>query len=114
MTFVVPQCPVCISEAPKLANSAADNSEITYVIVHSGGTADDYRAFTTSSGLDLQNVLHLDDSAGLLWARFGVVQQPTNIFINSSGEVSQSLGALSAEDLEVVAGNLWNSVESIS
>lgn len=106
MTFVVPQCPVCISEAPTLAQSAAQHPEVTYVMVHSGGTTADYRDFNLSSGLNLANVVHLDDSAGYLWARFGVIQQPTNLFIDSGGAVSQSLGALSAEDLEQVVGGL--------
>ena len=40
ITFVVAQCPVCVAEGLELAGSAANNPEITYVLVHSGGTAD--------------------------------------------------------------------------
>lgn len=106
MTFVVPHCPVCVSEAPRLAQSAVENPNITYVMVHSGGTADDYRSFNEASGLVVANVVHVDDSAGRLWARFGVIQQPTNVFVDSDGNLSQSLGALSSEDLEVVVANM--------
>ncbi len=100
MTFVVPHCPICISEAPTIAHSAAENQDVTYVIVHSGGVVADYLDFNEDSGLNLPNVVHLDDSAGVLWARFGVIQQPTNILVDARGDVTQALGALGSEELE--------------
>ena len=99
MTFVVPQCPVCVSKAPEFARSAANNPEVTYVFVHSGGTPETYGEFVEAGSLDRENVVHLDDSPGLLWARFGVVQQPTNLFIDGDGNVTQSLGGIAEEDL---------------
>lgn len=102
MTFVVPSCPICVGEGPELARSAAENPDTTYVVVHSGGTAEDYRTYVESSGLALSNVVHIDDSAGVLWLRFGVVQQPSNIFVDGDGGVVQSLGALGETGLQRV------------
>ncbi len=106
VTFVVPSCPICIAEGPELARSAAANPEVTYVVVHSGGTIDDYEHYVRTSGLGLDNVVHVDDSPGLLWLRFGIVQQPSNIFVDADGGVSQSLGALGESGLEVVVSEL--------
>ena len=94
ITFVVPRCPICVTEGPELGASAAENPDVTFIVVHSGGTADAYDDYVSSSGLTSSNVVHLDDSPGLLWARFGVVQQPTSVLIDVDGKVSQSLGAL--------------------
>ncbi len=109
MTFLVPQCPVCIVAGPDLAASAAANPDITYIFVHSGGSASSYEDYIERSGLDghrLENVVHLDDSPGMLWARFGVIQQPTNVLIDADGTVGQALGALSPADLEEVTAEL--------
>ena len=102
VTFVVPSCPVCIEEGPQLARSAAENPDVTFVVVHSGGSVEDYKAYVDSSGLTLDNVVHLDDSPGVLWARFGIVQQPSNILVDAEGGVSQSLGALGETGLRSV------------
>ena len=106
VTFVVPSCPICVAEGPELARSAAANLDVTYVVVHSGGTVEDYERYIESSGLLLDNVVHLDDSPGLLWLRFGIVQQPSNIFIDGDGGVSQSFGALGESGLERVVSEM--------
>ena len=111
MSFLVPQCSVCVAAAPDLAVSAAENPDITYVFVHSGASAEDYRAFLDETGLghggeQSNNTVHIDDSPGLLWARFGVIQQPTNVLVSHDGAVTQALGALSKPQLDEVAGRL--------
>ena len=106
ITFVVPQCAVCVSEGSELAASAASNPDVTYVVVHSGGTGEAYSEYVASSGLKRSNVVHLDDSSGRLWARFGVVQQPTSVLIAADGAVSQSLGGLGEAGLERVVAEL--------
>ena len=109
MTFVVPTCPICISKAPELAQSAKENPHVTYVFVHSGGAPSDYQDFLDSAGLDLANTVHLDDSPGRLWARFGVVQQPSNIFVDGNGNATQSLGGIDESDLRTVVAGLSES-----
>ena len=106
VTFVVPSCPICIAEGPEIARSAAENPDITYLVVHSGGTVEDYQQYVETSGLMFDNVVHLDDSPGVLWARFGIVQQPSNIFVDSDGAVSQSLGALGEAGLRSIVSRM--------
>lgn len=111
MSFVVPRCAACIAAGPDLAASAAAHPEITFVFVHSGGTPDAYGQYLERTGFappgsDVENVVHLDDSPGLLWARFGVIQQPTSVLIAADGSVTQSLGALGAEELRDVVDRL--------
>ena len=106
VTFVVPSCPICIAEGPEIARSAAENPDITYLVVHSGGTVEDYQQYVETSGLTFDNVVHLDDSPGVLWARFGIVQQPSNIFVDADGGVSQSLGALGEGGLQSIVSRM--------
>ena len=109
ITFVVPGCPVCVSEGPLLGASAANNPDVTYVFVHSGGDADSYEGYVTSSELSASNVVHLDDSAGWIWTRFGVIQQPTSLLVDADGDVTQSLGSLGEEGLARAISNLRKS-----
>ncbi len=111
MSFLVPQCSVCIAAGPDLVTSAMENPDITYVMVHSGGSTEDYSSYLDEVGFDRSgsgqhNVFHLDDSPGLLWSRFGVIQQPTNVLIEADGSVTQALGALNPAQLGEVADRL--------
>ncbi len=111
LSFLVPQCAACIAAGPDLAVTAAEHPDITFVLIHSGGTTESYETFIERSGFKPSasahdNVIHLDDSPGLLWARFGVIQQPTNVFIAADGSVTQSLGALDGDQLTTVSRGL--------
>ena len=106
ITFVVPSCPICIREGSEIARSAAENPDVTYLVVHSGGTVEDYQQYVETSGLMFDNVVHLDDSPGVLWARFGIVQQPSNILVDADGGVTQLLGALGEGGLQTVISDM--------
>lgn len=100
MTFVVPSCSVCVLEGPEIAASAAANPDITYVVVHSAGSIEDYEAYVGATGLYFENIVHLDDSRGALWRRFGIAQQPTTFLVGSDGNITRSIGALELDGLE--------------
>ncbi len=100
MTFVVPSCSVCVLEGPEIAASAAANPDITYVVVHSAGSVEDYEAYVGATGLYFENIVHLDDSRGALWRRFGITQQPTTFLVGADGDISRSIGALELDGLE--------------
>lgn len=100
MTFVVPSCSVCVLEGPEIAASAQSNPDITYVIVHGAGSVPDYEAYNGATGLYFENIVHLDDSSGALWRRFGVTQQPTTLLVGADGSISQSIGALELDGLK--------------
>lgn len=106
ITFSVPTCPVCTAEAPMIAGAAEKYPDITFVIVHSQGTLNDYKEFADTADLTQDNVIHLVDQDMSLWRRFGVVQQPTSVLINAEGKVSQTRGALASEGLDIVAAML--------
>ncbi len=107
MTFVQPTCPISHEEAPKIAAAARLHPEITYVIVHSGGSVDDYRAMTAEAGLDAPNIVHVDDSDQQLWKRFGVTASPSSILVDAAGLVRSSYGALGESGLERAADSLY-------
>jgi len=99
VTFVVPSCPICVEEGPKLANAAENNPDINYVLVHSFGDKENYIEYVESAGLIHENIVHLSDTDGLLWKQFGVTAQPSTVLVNSNGEISLSTGALGDDGL---------------
>lgn len=54
-------------------------------------------AFIERHGVD--GFEHLVDEDGSLWARFGVITQPTWIFIDDSGETRTVVGGLGEDGL---------------
>ena len=103
MTFVVPGCPVCVVEAPKIAAAAARHPEISYVMVHTGGSEVDYLDYVAAHGLDAANIVHLRDDRGDLWRRFNIVAQPSTLLLDREGSLSSSSGALGDDGLERAA-----------
>lgn len=103
MTFVQPTCPISKEEAPKLAESARLNPDITYVVIHSGGSLDEYRTTIAEAGLDADNVVHIDDSDQSLWHRFAIEASPSSILVDEAGLVRSSYGALGDSGLERAA-----------
>ena len=91
---------MCVAEAPEIARFAGENPDVAFVMVHTGGNQDEFRSFVTEAGLDAVPMVHLDDPDGGLWARFGVISQPTWVLVDGEGRVRQSVGALQEDGLE--------------
>ncbi len=94
MTFMSPTCAVCVNEAPELAAAAERNPDITYLVVHGGADTDSYRDFADERGLYQENVIHVEDTAGIIWERFSVISTPTTLMVDLEGRVTKSTGAL--------------------
>lgn len=106
MVFVVPSCDICHVEAPKLANAAELHPEINYVMVHGFGETTDFLEFNDGFDLSQENVIHLVDTEGALWERFGVTSQPSSVLVDLDGEVSTSRGALGDDGLARAAAQV--------
>jgi hypothetical protein len=106
LVFFQPTCPFSNEEGPKLAAAALRHPDITYVVAHSGGTAADYDEVIADAGLDAANIVHVDDTDQVLWARFGVTASPSSILIDGSGLLRSSYGALGDSGLDRAAETL--------
>lgn len=103
ITFVVPDCPICVEEGPLLATAAENNSEVTYVFIHSQADAQSYDTYVQNSRLVGENVVHLQDDEAVLWELFGVTQQPSTVLVSESGQTTVSVGALGEDGLAQAA-----------
>jgi thiol-disulfide isomerase/thioredoxin len=112
ISFVTPTCPICSVEAPKLAFAAEQNPDITYVMVHNGSVDTDYLDFLQATGIDDGNIVHLVDGDVSLWAHFGVLQQPSYVFVDADGIVTSSIGALEDHGLERAAEEIFGQTAS--
>lgn len=106
VVFVQPSCDICHVEAPKLAYAAELHPEINYVMVHGFGTTDEFLEFNDGFDLSQENVIHLVDTEGVLWNRFGVTSQPSSVLVDIDGVVSTSRGALGDDGLARAAGQV--------
>lgn len=103
--FWTPWCTICRAEAPDVVAVAAElTGEVTFLGVPGRGPVEHMRAFVVDTGTgDMQ---HLVDSDGSLWRRFGVVSQPSFVFIDSAGVAELFGGALDGDQLREAAGRL--------
>ncbi len=100
VTFVSPTCAVCIVEGPEIAQSAEDNPEVTFLVIHSGDTNESYQDYADTLGLYQENVIHVEDENGVIWKRFGITSTPSSLLVDADGRVSQSKGALELQGQE--------------
>lgn len=105
MWFWAPWCTVCRAESPDVAKVAAEfEGRVTFVGIAGRGPVDDMKAFVSQTGTD--GFTHVADVDGALWARFGVVAQPSFVFVTPSGEAQSFTGGLGENDLRDVANQL--------
>lgn len=103
--FWAPWCTVCRAESPDVAKVAAEfDGRITFVGVGSRGPADDMRAFVDETGTG--GFTHVADVPGSVWARFGIVAQPSFVFVTPDGQAQAFTGSLNANELRDVASQL--------
>ncbi len=98
MWFWAPWCTICRAEAPDVATVAAEyEGRVTFLGVPGRGDVGAMKEFvsqTGTSGFD-----HVADLDGSLWQRFGVVAQPSFVFVDSAGKASFFGGSLDADSL---------------
>ena len=90
-----PWCPQCNREASHVARVAEElGDEVTFVGVPGQDSEEAHRAFVREHGL--QEMVHVVDDDGSLWAHLGVSYQPAWVLVDDDGTT------------EVVAGGLYD------
>lgn len=105
MWFWAPWCTVCRAESPDVAAVAEEfEGRVTFIGVGGRGPIDDMRAFVEET--DTEGFTHLADEEGSVWTRFGIVAQPSFVFVAADGRAESFAGSLTADALRNVANGL--------
>ncbi|WP_136245600.1 redoxin domain-containing protein [Mycobacterium intracellulare] len=95
--FWTPWCPTCRSEAAMVAQAAAAHPDVTFIGVAGQDQVAAMREFVDK--YSVKGFIHLTDTTGSIWTKFGVVQQPAFAFIRPNGSIDVVKSAVSAADL---------------
>jgi thiol-disulfide isomerase/thioredoxin len=96
--FWTPWCTVCRSEAPGIADVEAQfGDSVRFVGVAAQGPTEDMVTFINQTGVG--GFTHLDDRSADVWGHFGVVSQPSYVFISRDGTAERVVGTLSTSAL---------------
>ena len=106
--FWAPWCTVCRAEAPDVAAVATEFAdEVTFIGIPGRGEVGPMRQFVDDTGTG--GFQHVSDVDGALWQQFGVVSQPSFVFIDGSGHTELVPSGLSGDDLRRMTQSLLTS-----
>jgi thiol-disulfide isomerase/thioredoxin len=89
--FWAPWCAICKNESAFITAAAQQyKNKVNFVGVGALGSRDELVEFVGLTGTS--NFTNLDDSSGKLWNRFGVIIQPTLLFIDTKGNITTKVG----------------------
>jgi thiol-disulfide isomerase/thioredoxin len=89
--FWAPWCAICHNESVNMIEAEKIYGErVNFVGVGALGAPAELREFVADTGTS--SFVNLDDSKGKIWNRFGVVIQPTLVFINAKGKITKHIG----------------------
>ena len=96
--FWAPWCTICRAESPDLVSLAKTfKGQINIVGVAGLGKVEEMKAFVSETHTG--NFPHLADVNGQVWNHFGVVSQPSFVFISKKGVLYRKVGAIQKSDL---------------
>ena len=89
--FWAPWCAICKNESAYITAAAEQyKDKVNFVGVGALGSREELTEFVGITGTS--NFTNLDDSSGKLWNRFGIVIQPTLLFIDAKGTITSKVG----------------------
>lgn len=91
--FWAPWCTICRTEAPSVVAAAQASPDVRVIGVASSGSVEEMRAFVADT--ETAALTHVADVSGDVWREFGVVAQPTFVFVDDDGRTQTFAGALS-------------------
>jgi thiol-disulfide isomerase/thioredoxin len=103
--FWAPWCTVCRAESPDLVALAKNyKNKINIVGVAGLGNINDMKGFVSDT--HTSNFTQLADVSGQVWNYFGVVSQPSLVFISKKGQVFRHVGGVQNSDLISITNKL--------
>lgn len=97
--FWAPWCAICKNESANLVAAAKQyKGKVNFVGIGALGNQAEMQEFVTHTGTSL--FTNLNDGDGKLWNRFGVVIQPTLIFVDAKGKITSKVGPSDEEFLQ--------------
>ena len=105
MWFWAPWCTICRAEAPDVSEVAKEfKGRVTFLGIAGRGPLEDMQAFVEETSTE--EITHVADVDGRLWSEFGVIAQPSFVFVAPTGEAQAFTGGLGATELRDVANQL--------
>lgn len=93
-----PWCSVCNREAPEIAEALADlPDDVTIIGVAGRDDVGPMQDFVAEHGLE--DMTHVVDADGAVWASYGISYQPAWVFVDADGTTAVAAGALGYEGL---------------
>lgn len=97
--FWAPWCAICQNEsAAMVAASQKYKKRINFIGVGALGNKAEMQEFIDKTGTSV--FTNIDDSSGAVWKRFGVIIQPTIVFVDRKGKITTKVGPSTASSLE--------------
>ncbi len=96
--FWAPWCAICKNESAYIVSAAQKyKGKVNFVGVGALGSREEMIDFVDHTGTSI--FTNLNDADGKLWNRFGVVIQPTLLFIDAKGKITSRVGPSDEEFL---------------
>jgi thiol-disulfide isomerase/thioredoxin len=102
--FWTPWCAICAQESADIKELQAANPEVQFIGIAGYGTRGEMQDFVDRTGTD--QLVHLVDTNGELWANFQVPLQPSIVVLNQDGAAQLHIGPATRE----VAQQLLDSI----
>jgi len=89
--FWTPWCAICRNESKAVAAlSVKYAGKVNFVGVGANGSVEEMKEFVSLN--NVSKVTQLNDATGKIWSRFGVVIQPTLVFVDKNGKIETHIG----------------------
>ena len=96
--FWAPWCAICKNESAYIVSAAKKyKGKVNFVGIGALGSSEEMVDFVSHTETSI--FPNLDDSEGKLWNRFGIVIQPTILFIDTTGKITSKVGPSDEEFL---------------